>query len=293
MKVAFWSNASAKCGVSANLAAVSVASVIRYPYTIVTMENHLSNHNLGQTYLGTNHPTMVYEVGSNYYDGGGIEGLLRKIYRGIYPSGILKSYLKEVISEHLYYIPQSKVIHNEIFDYEFNHCMKELFHLVEEYSDICFIDTAYQNTYSSNAILEEADLIVVNLCQNPIILEDFFLNHNSLSSKSIYLIGNYNYHTNLSSRCIAKMYEIPRESILSIPSNEEFNNSIQKGSIVEFISSNYSCGMDNCNYLFIQAVKKASNLIIKQAEHLCKSKELQMDSLVDSEAAKVLSLCGR
>ena len=82
MKIAFWSNANDKCSVTANMAAISVASVIRYPYSIMTMENKLSNYNLGNAFFGKSHVSILNEVGTNYYDGDGMEGLMRKIYRG-------------------------------------------------------------------------------------------------------------------------------------------------------------------------------------------------------------------
>lgn len=268
MKIAFWSNASEMCGVSSNLAAVSVASVIRFPYTIVVLENHLSYNNLGCAYLGKPQADMVQEVGTNYYEGGGIEGLLRKIYRQEYPSEIWKPYLKEIIHNHLYYIPQGRVIRSELFDYEFNNSIEPFFQLMDAFADISFIDTANRNNLSSKTILQEADLIVVNLCQDTKILEDFFLNYSSLIPKAVFLISNYTTHSVLSSKAIAMRYEIPMESITVIPHNEMFENAFLFGSVVEFISGNYSCTKENPNYYYIQAIKKAAYIIIKRSETL-------------------------
>jgi hypothetical protein len=275
LKIAFWSNAKKACGVSSNLAAISVATVTRYPYSAVTLENHLCQNNLGKAFLGTSQATMIYEVGANYYDGGGIEGLLRRIYRDDYDVDILKSYLKEVINQHLYYIPQSRVLHNDIFNYEFHHSNESLFELLNDFADISFIDTASHNNLSSNTILEEADLIVVNLCQNERILEDFFLNYQSLIEKSIFIIGNYSSHSMMSCKRISKIYDIPWENIVAIPTNEFFHNAFHHGRVVEFITGNYMCGRESPNYLFIQSVKKATHIIIKKAEYRNKCKEME------------------
>ncbi|MHB8129839.1 MAG: hypothetical protein ACYDEX_12650 [Mobilitalea sp.] len=274
MKIAFWSNANEKCGVSANLAAISVASVIRYPYSIITMENRLCNNNLGKAFLGNDHGKLINEVGTNYYDGGGIEGLMRKIYRGDYHSDSLQPYLKEIIQKHLYYIPQTRVIHSEIFDYEFDRCIHPLFVMMEKYADICFIDTASHRNLSTKTILQEADLIVVNLCQKQIILEDFFLNYSSLISKAVFIISNYDCHSFINSKRISKMYEVPWESITVIPENEMYQNAFSKGTIVEFISSNYNCDKEDPNYIFIQSIKKAAYTVIKRAELMVKQKEI-------------------
>lgn len=263
-----------KCNVSENLAAISVASVIRYPYTVLAMENRLSNHNLGKAFLGRYSCNCCNEVGTNYYDGSGMEGLMRKIYRGDCGKGMLKSYVKEIISTHLYYIPQSRVIHSEIFDYEFDHGIHQLLEMTGEYADICYIDTASHQNLSTKTILEEVDLIVVNLCQNQDILEDFFLNYSSLIYKAIFIISNYDCHTKLHIKRIAAMFEIPIENIVLIPKNEAYLNAFSNGDVVEFISRNYSCSKENPNYFFIQAVKKSTYIIIKKAVELIKQKEV-------------------
>lgn len=274
MKIAFWSNSAEECKVSSNLAAISVASVIRYPYSIITMENRLCNNNLGRAFMGNKRISLLNEVGANYYDGGGLEGLVRKIYRGDNYKGILRPYLKEIITEHLYYIPQSGVIHSEIFDYEFNNCIHPLLCMIEECADICLIDTACRQILSTKTILEEADLIVVNLCQKQSILEDFFLNYSSMIPKAVFLISNYEFNTRLNYKKIAQMYEIPLESIAVIPANDLYESALKSGDIVEYLSNNYTCPKDNVNYFFIQAIKKAAYIMIKKAVNLRKNKEM-------------------
>jgi len=268
VKIAFWSNANEKSGVTANLAAISVASVIRFPYNILAFENHLCNNNLGCAYLGTSKVEMLREVGTNYYEGGGIEGLLRGVYRGEYNFDRMRLYMKEIINKHLYYIPQSKVIPRELFDYEFNNSIQPLLSFLEEYTDISFIDTASRYNLSSKTILEEADLIVVNLSQSPVIIEDFLLNYSSLIPKAVFLIGKYNNHSIFNSKKLSQIYEIPIERITAIPYNEMFCNAFLNGSIVEFIYSNYTSERNNPNYSYIQALKKATYMIIKHAELL-------------------------
>lgn len=273
MKIAFWSNSPEECRVSSNLAAISVASVIRYPYSIITMENRLSSNNLGKAFYGSSRECILYEAGANYYDGKGLEGLVRKIYRGDMHYNMLKPYLKEIISEHLYYIPQSGVIHNEIFDYELSYCIQPLLEIIEDCADICFIDTVNSQLLSTKAILEEADLIVVNLCQKQSVLENFFLNYSSVIPKAIFLISNYEFKSRLNYRKIARMYELPPEDLTVIPDNVSYENAYKNGAIVEFVSRNYSCSRESDNYLFMQAVKKAAYMIIKKAVYLCRSRE--------------------
>lgn len=272
MKIAFWSNYSEECKVSSNLAAISVASVIRYPYTIIMIENRLCSSNLGKAFMGRGRECILNEAGANYYDGSGLEGLVRKIYRGDNNKEILKPYLKEIITDHLYYIPQSGVIHNEIFDYEFNYCIHPLLNMIEECADICLIDASRQ-ILSTKTILEEADLIVVNLCQKQSVLENFFLNYSSIIPKAIFIISSYELNTRLNYKKIAQMYELPLESITVIPDNNLFESAYENGRAVEFLSRYYSCTKENSNYFFIQTVRKTAHLMIKKAVYLCRNKE--------------------
>ncbi len=274
MNIAFWSNANELCQVSANMAAISMASIVRYPYSVIIMENQLNNHRLERAFFGEGSIDFIHEVGTNYYDGGGMEGLIRKIYRGECSGNIIRHYLKEIISQRLYYIPQSRIIHSEIFDYELDHCIHKLLGLINKESDICFIETASHRNLSTKTILEEADLIVVNLCQKQCILEDFFLNYSILSEKAIFLVSNIDQHSKVSARSIANCYDIPNDNIIVIPYCENFLSACTNGNIKDFICANYTCQKENPNFFLMQAIKKATYLIIKKAVEQAKEKEL-------------------
>ncbi len=275
MIIAFWSNANEKCSVTANMAAISTACVIRYPYTVVIMENFLSRSNLRTAFYGRENISFVNEVGANYYDGNGMEGLIRKIYRGDI-NYFLDSYVKQIIPRRLYYIPQRRCIHSEIFDYEFEHGIERLLKMMEEYADISFIDTASHHNLSTKTILEKADLIVVNLCQNQNILEDFFQNYSSLISKSIFLISQYEYHTKMSCKKIGIRYDLPLENLIAIPENELFQIACRNGGVKDFIDNNNNCGKENVNFLFMHAIRKATHLILKKAVEAERSRELSV-----------------
>lgn len=271
VKVAFWSNANGPSGVSANLAAISVASAISYPYTITVMENHICSNNLGQSYYSNHNLKYIRERGV-YYEGGGIEGLLRKVHRGDFLKEEVSDYRETIINNHLYYIPQSKVIHNNTFSYELYINAQSFFNLLEKTTDIIFIDTAKDNI-STKTILEESDLIVVNLIDDPVIHEDFFTHNSFLRDKSIFLVGmtadiSGQHRTKLSDK-----YQIPFERIVEIPYNEFFNRAFHTGRVVEYISTNYQCDKSDDNFPFIQSIRKATKMIIRRTFYLREEKQ--------------------
>lgn len=266
MNIAFWSNYYEKSGAFINFAAVSIASVIRYPYRVTVFENYLGKDNLGKAYFGSSMPVSHADRMMSFYEGKGIEGLLRRIYRGDKEPGQLKYYWRPVIPRHLYYIPQNGVINSELFDYELYYNLNDLIGIIRSNTELCFININRKNHLSSNAILQEADLVVVNLYQNPDCLKDFFLNYSALIPKSIFIIGNYSPKAVLSCRRISRLYDIPLEDIAPIPYNEDFHIACQFGSAKEFINNNYFCDKENPNYLFIQGIKKAAGIISQRVE---------------------------
>lgn len=291
MKIAFWSNEYEKSSAFYNFVAVSIASVMQYPYTITVLENYLGRDNIGKAYF--NHDENNYiKHGGKYYEGGGIEGLLRRLCRGDtqprrdnHPHGdnsleLLRCYCSEVIPNHLFYIPQSGTINSEIFDYELYFNTSDLLSLIEENSNLCYININKQNHLSSKAFLQEADLIVINLCQNYDYLNKFFQNYSSLLSKAIFIVGNYSPKSQVSCKRISRLYNIPLEDISPIAFNEEFYIACHQGRAKEFINSNYMCTRDNPNFLFIHGIRKAAFSISKRVkeafdkegiEHCCMS----------------------
>lgn len=264
MKVAFWSNAYDKSRAFSNFVAVSIASVIWYPYTITLLENYLGKENLGKVLSVDNQ--LIYDKGvtTGYYEGKGIEGLLRRIYRGENYSGLLKNYWREIIPNHLYYIPQQGVINSELFDYELYYNLYELVSIIDKNTDLCYINLNHQNHLSSNAFLQGADLIVVNLYQNQDYLNEFFKNFSSLIPKSIFIVGNYSPKSPLSCKRMARLYDIPLEDISPIPYNAEFQVACESNGAKEFINSNYFCNKKDPNYLFVLGIRRAAFLISKK-----------------------------
>lgn len=263
MKIAFWGNALQKANVSAHLAAISMVTATCSPYRIVAFENHLCKPDLGTIYHGQQNNQVVREAGCNYYEGVGLEGMIRQMYRANTHGKPLSFYMNDIILEHLSYIPQNRIISRDLFDYEFNQSIGTLLNQIESYADLCMIDTA-SNSLTTKIILEEADLIVVNFSQNISFLEEFFYQYSSLISKAVFLIGNCTSHSLLSYKRISKSFGIPWHKICIIPRNEQFQEAFDNGNVAEFMKVNYGCKKDHDNYPFILAVKKATALILKE-----------------------------
>lgn len=264
VKVAFWSNDYEKSCAYLNFAAVSIASVMSHPYKITVLENYLGRDNIGKTFFKACDVENPRYVGTGFYEGRGIEGLLRRIYRGDNNPSLLRGYIKEVIPKHLDYIPQGGVINSELFDFELYNNIYDLLHLLDRNTDLIYINTNQKNHLSSQAILQEADIIVVNLYQNSDYLEEFFKNYYSLIPKALFIVGDYSPKSIMSCKRISRLYDIPLEDISPIPYNDYFHVACNNSSAKEFLNSNYFCSRENPNFLFVYGVRKAVHMIARR-----------------------------
>ena len=265
MKIAFWSNSHGKNGVTSNLACMSIMEVLEQKRKNLLLENHFNINNL-ETVLNQSMARNRFNE-YNFYNQKGIEHLIRKIHSGYsmdnpaLMQNAVSNSVMNFMEDKMSYLPQNYLMNQEVFDYEFNQVVNPMFRLLEEFCDTVYIDTAVGNMLSSKIILEEADLIVVNLSQNPYVLDDFFEHYQSLVKKSVYLLGNYTPESKYTKRYIMKKYDIPKNKIAAIPYNVEFKDAVTSGSLIAFLNKYYRCDRKNENYYFMKEVKKAIQML--------------------------------
>ena len=126
-----------------------------------------------------------------------------------------------------------------MFDYEFELTHKDLFAVLENISDMVFIDTESKGNASSVQILEEADIVVVNIDQDREAWEDYFDNYASLLEKSVFLVGRYEKENPFHCHRIMKEYQIPQGKIGVIPYNVDLQIAAAEGRIIPFLNRNY------------------------------------------------------
>ncbi len=288
MKISFWSSAMNNSGVTSNLACISIASAMEYSYKSILIENHYQRNKLGNVlmYQRANYSEkeenfQFRHVGIDYL----IHQLMTHKYEyksdnnplseDSYPSRIIREASLEILDNYLYYIPLSYQFNQETFDYNLYGNIKDILDATEGFADITYIDTSSQNNLSSKIILEEADLVVVNLIQNSFMIQYFFDNYSSILDKCVFLISNYNKKSNLNLDKISKAHSISKPNIAAIPYNIEYKEAVSKGTVVEFLSRNYTCKRKSPNYAFIREVKKAAAMIIKNAASISQKEECQ------------------
>lgn len=286
MKIAFWSSAQGSSGVTSNLACVSIASAMKYSYKSILIENHYQKNKLGSilkyqwaNYAEREENFQFRHIGIDYiinqfsnsrFDGNKVKYLYGKVKE---PARVIKEASLEILDNTLYYIPVSYQFNQQTFDYNLYGNIKDILDATEIFADITYIDTSNQNNLSSKIILEEVDLVVVNLIQNASMIQYFFDNYSSILSKCVFLISNYNKNSSLNLDKISKTHSISKPIIAAIPNNIEYQEAVSRGTVVEFLARNYTCGRKSPNYNFIRGVKKAAAMIMETASNISQKEE--------------------
>jgi hypothetical protein len=185
-----------------------------------------------------------------------------------YGSRLVKEASMEILGESLYYIPTNQLTNKELYEYDLYHNIKSILKTLDTVADIIYIDTTNRNNLSTKVILEEADLVVVNLVQNSSIIQHFFDNYSSIISKCVFLVSGYHKQSVLNLNIISKLHSINKNQIAIIPYNYEYQEAVNQGTIIEFLSRNYSCKRKNPNYEFVFQVKKAVEMIMKHINYV-------------------------
>lgn len=181
---------------------------------------------------------------------------------------LIKEASMEILDNYLYYIPVNHHLNRYIFDYWLNDNIGKILKASEKFADITYVDTSNENNLSSKYILEEVDLVVVNLVQNSSMIKYFFDNYSSILDKSVFLFGNYHKNSKLNIQKISKTYSLNKADVAVIPYNLEYQEAVLKGTLVEFLSSNYYCKRKTPNYGFIREIHKAVTMIFNKTEHI-------------------------
>lgn len=267
MKISFWSPVRKNAGVTTNMACISALSAIGNRGKSVLLENHYSLRSLADILMEPREKEYLREKGV-YYDRNGMESLLKRIYSGETGKKIVRQALTPLLFSSMNYLPQSRIVNKEVFDYEFNLVHKELFQALEGVADFVFVDTESNQNLSSNLILNEADLIVVNLTQDPKELEYFFMNYESLLDKAVFLIGNYCPDFSWNVTRICHEYHISYSKIGVIPMNLELNMALSQGRLLTFLNLNYYKPAGKENGYFIRYAKRAEAMVLRNVEAL-------------------------
>lgn len=264
MKIAFWSPVRESVGVTTNVTCIATLASLATANRTILLENHYSGRNIADLVLTQERSNALREQG-HYYTKYGVEYVLKRMYSGKNGTELLRQVAVPLLCEKLLYLPQSYIVNREVFNYEFELVREELFRCLEEMAEYVFVDTETNCNLSSNTILSDADLIVVNLPQEADIMRDFFENYSSIREKAVFLFGKYQKDCIWTLRRICYEYHLRREQVGAVPFDAELESAVMQGRLLQFLNINYykACGREN-DY-FMRQAKKAAAMVRENA----------------------------
>lgn len=265
MKVAFFSNAAGRGAVTSNLACIAVMGALCHKRRMVLFENHYNMNSLEHAFFqGEVMPSIREKEG--YLCEEGLDGIMRGLHSGFMRPSMVRDSVMSVMKRQLYFLPGSHIMDGAFFSHEFGRVMKPLFLMLEDFCENVFIDTGGANNESTGMILEEADLVVANISQDPSGIQDFFGQHGNLLDKTVFLIGGYQKESRYNLENLVRRYPIHRKNIGVIPYNVELHDAIQEGRLVSFLTRNYRKERSETHGYFMEELKKASALIFQAVD---------------------------
>lgn len=287
MKIAFWSNGGEKMCVTANMASIASMISLRNAGRVkeILLENHFSrNKSLEDVLLQPMQQDFLRESGG-YNVKYGLDYILKRIYCGDRDRELIKNSTVDLMLSNMCLLPSGMVFNKEVFNYDFSMVHRELFEILEEVSEYIFIDTESNQNLSTKQILFDADIVVVNLTQNPDNIRDFFENYTSIREKAIYIVGKYRPERKWTRKRISYEYNVPRNRIGIMPYTIELEYAIDAGRLQQYLCSNYMRATSRENEFFIRHCKKNAKLVENTA------REIKKEMIRSIELQKIDDAC--
>ncbi len=265
MKISFWSPTNGHNAVTSNLACISVMFSMMYQHKSIIIENHLQDNkicNLIKPRINLNH---VFEDKNYYYRYTGMDSILYSLlrYNDIDNDNLVRmieNASTNIFGDYLFHISNNKRIISTNFELFMNNHISTILRACQAFADVTFVDT-HSNNLSTQKVLQEADLVVVNLNQDKKTIVNFFKNYNSIISKSLFLINNYNTKSNHAIYKLFNSYAIDSFRIATVPYNHEYKDALNSGGLISFLIQNYKSTIEYENAFFINEIINATRMI--------------------------------
>ena len=262
MNIAFWSMTSGRSATSGNMLAVSVMSSLAYSINEILVQ--LDQHSRAiDDVFGERRQTNLLMEEYSYYSKKGLDSLIDKCQLEELSIKDINENMVPVKDTLINYVPVSKRTIIGVNNRELTFFSKKMFEVLNQSSQLNFIDCANGDTPVSRTILKAADVVVINLSQgmtSPSINID-----KEILKKSVFLVGKYDDNSKENISHIRKKYGIERNDIAIIPYNIQFNDAIHEGKLVSYISKSMNSRVNDENTYFINKVFLATNMILRKA----------------------------
>lgn len=262
--VVFWSPVPGQTGTTSNLIAATALLALEYSSRVLLF-GHLQSRRTNLEQAFAKRRTQVGEELAMSADAG-IDALVRLVRNRKLTPSMIRDYTIPILKDRLDLLPGSNKP-DKAFVSDYKEALTPLLELTGQYYDLTLIDGG-SGTWSvwTQALLQHADLVVVNLNQNLHVLTRFFQQKEQLleGKKQLAVLGQYAWHSAYTAKNLARRFRL-NQSLYVVPHNAGFMDAAQEGHAIDFFFRNRKLPRDHENYVLMQSVRVLTQGIIEQA----------------------------
>lgn len=255
MQIAFWSSYH-QVGTTGNMIAVSLYIALRYNMRILMAHNHFGRYTLEAAFIDRSYMEHSLMDLSDT----GIDALSRFIKFNRLEKDDISSYTTTVLKNRLDLLIGTRKTNREIYQND----LKDTIHLILQsaasFYDLVLIDTEPGDDEISKKIIENSDLTVVNLSQNPGTIENFLDEHGELAEKALFLLGRYDANSRYSIKRLKRRFNL--NQIYAVPYNIEFADACIEGRAIDFFIRNIEADKNDIHSSFISGVAETAEAVL-------------------------------
>lgn len=263
MKLAFWGS-ERESGTTSNL--MATASFIAYhgKFRVAMLQLERESRSLKECF--SVRETELIKEKNDYFALEGLDYLMSVGKKRELTEKLVIENMEPLIENRLYCLSSGTRVLSDFYPEETNHIMQQIIALLNQHMDLTFIDCGNRTDDWTRQVMRKADLLVVNLRQTSVAFDEYFLQHVNLSSKVVYLVGNYQKESIYNKRNLQRIYRIPKERLAVVPFNQEFQLACEKGRLDKYMKGKRNLYATEKRRYFMRELAAAMQILLEQSD---------------------------
>lgn len=270
MQIVFWGTQPWQSGIVGNMIGIAYMMTQLYGNRSLLMQTRFSCSDLDYALFSESKSQYVKEEGM-YFQEIGLDAVLNDAILKLQRKERFPNHVMEVKKDKIYYLPGTYKNNREVYEHHLLGHLEQVLEVAEHFGENLFLDCSGESGKICHKLMEMADVIVVNVPQNPRQVAELpsVLSQNGCKTeyadKTFYLIGQYNDKSKHHLNNLRRKNHIPKEKITAIPYNLEFDDALSEGRALQYLEQNSDTRKEDFNHNFMHELKVAAELIQKKA----------------------------
>lgn len=256
MRIVFCSTHSGQTGTTSNLIAIASYLSILKSRQVFLIQTQFKTNDLDHILLGH---SGLEELNSE----NGIDALIRMIKSEPISKDMIDSCSVDVYKKRLHLLPSSIQKESSIYETTISPMLIYCINAINQYCDITMVDAGVIKDIDNSPLLFAADVVVMDVSQNPQVLRKSIALEKTSGIKFFYLFGNYDPISKYNYQALHRTYGFPVKRTGTILYNTMFKDAIYDGEVLKFIAQICDSTRDEMNYEFFHMLETTAQKILE------------------------------